>query len=566
MKVNKIKQTKKDKAGDLVTYENVKGLAGEITPTMNSSLNEWNKLNFGMFIHLGLYSVLGGEWKGEPVTKGYSEQIQMWANIPDQEYEQVAHQFSLDEFNPQAICTLAKNAGMKYIVITTKHHDGFCLFDTETTDYNLVKATPFKKDLVKLLAEECAKQGLGFGVYYSLVDWHLGHGFDHDNNNPIPTSMEPIIETQLTELMTNYGPIVEVWFDMSSPTEKQSQKFAEIVKKHQPHASINSRIWNNQGDFRTLNDNQIPSKRLDGAWQTPASIYHATWSYRRWQERDDFQGKVLELLKSLIAIRARGGNYLLNIGPHGDGSVVPFEQNVLETMGEWLTRHPNAVLGTKPTKLGEQPWGEVTSDGTDLYLHIFAWPKNNKLSLEGLVTKVNHVAEDYSHKSLAWEKQGNTIEITLPDTPADEWLTTVKVELDGELHIIPDKVISVRRDSVSHIEPEELEFGYKFADEGNYTSLTETNVRQTAYLLPEKDEGISLKFKGKANENFNYKVSLGAGSVVVSGKELLNSTIAPLKSDSENEILQLDITLFEPEHAYQDLELEIQTVEVCFKN
>ncbi|MDY0393679.1 alpha-L-fucosidase [Virgibacillus halophilus] len=301
------------------------GMPGEISEQTSEPIAGWKDLQYGMFIHWGLFSKFGGgEVDGNPVEKGYSEQIQMWANLSETDYLQAAKVFYGDAFDPEAICTLAKNAGMSYIVITSKHHDGFCMFDTETTDYNIVKQTPFGKDSLKLLSEECKRQGLKFGVYFSLVDWHQGHIFDENNNNSIPIEMEPVIERQLHELMTNYGAIVEVWFDMGKPTLIQSEKFKKIVMDLQPNAAVNSRIWNNLGDFRTLGDNQIPKYTLDNPWQTPASIYHETWGYRNWQAREDMTGKVKNLIKGLTSVRARGGNYLLNIGPKGDGSIVLF--------------------------------------------------------------------------------------------------------------------------------------------------------------------------------------------------------------------------------------------------
>src|SRR5699024_4502294 len=187
---------------------------------------------------------------------------------------------------------------MKYIVVTSKHHYGFCLFDTKTTDYNIVKSTPFGKDILKILSDECQKQGIKFGIYFSLIDWHLGHQFDPNNNHLISSAMETVIKEQLTALMTNNGNIEDVWFDMSQQTTKQSIEFSEIVRKYQPLAAINGRIWNNKGDFRTLGDNQIPSEALEGVWQTPASIYHETWGYREWQERKNPKEKARELLES----------------------------------------------------------------------------------------------------------------------------------------------------------------------------------------------------------------------------------------------------------------------------
>jgi alpha-L-fucosidase len=312
-------------------------------PVLAPNIEAWRKLGFGMFVHWGLYSELGGVWQGKPLTKGYSEQIQSFANIPHSDYLKVAERFTASKFDADAICGLAKEAGARYIVVTSKHHDGFAMWDTKTTDYNVVKRTPFGKDPLKLLSQACHKIGLGFGVYFSLVDWGAGHKFDPDNSNPIPASMEPLIEGQLRELMTNYGPITEVWFDMSAPTPEQSRKFAAIVRELQPGAVINGRIWNNVGDFVTLGDNETPPPGLQPPFEVPASIYHETWGYRSWQKRDDTEGKIRELVHGLAEARAAGGNYLLNIGPEGDGSIVPFEAQVLRGIGAWLHEHPQAM-------------------------------------------------------------------------------------------------------------------------------------------------------------------------------------------------------------------------------
>jgi len=324
-----------------------------VQPALAPNIEAWRQLGFGMFIHWGLYSELGGVWQGKPVTKGYSEQIQSFANISRADYARVAERFDAAKFDADAICALARDAGARYILVTSKHHDGFAMFDTKSTDYNIVKRTPFGKDPLKLLSTACRKIGLGFGVYFSLVDWHAGHAFDPDHNNPIPASMEPLIEQQLRELMTNYGTITEVWFDMSSPMPEQSRKFAAIVRELQPRAAINGRIWNNVGDFVTLGDNEAPPPGLQPPFEVPASIYHDTWGYRSWQKREDAEGKTRELVHGLVEARAHGGSYLLNIGPMGDGSVVPFEAQVLRGIGAWLRAHPQALdvgAATMPSK------------------------------------------------------------------------------------------------------------------------------------------------------------------------------------------------------------------------
>ncbi|MEU6678982.1 alpha-L-fucosidase [Streptomyces sp. NPDC046925] len=538
------------------------GIPGEIETSDDKDLAAWQRLQFGMFIHWGLFSELGGVWKGKPVTKGYSEQIQMWADISEEEYLDVAQRFRPDRFDPKEICSLAKRAGMRYVVITSKHHDGFSMFDTDTTGYDVVDATPYKKDPLKALADECRGQGLKFGFYFSLVDWHQGHDFDGNNNNPIPASMEPVIEGQLRELMTNYGDIAEVWFDMSSPTAAQSRKFAGIVRELQPRAAINSRVWNNKGDFRTLGDNEIPAVALDGAWQTPASIYHETWGYRSWQKREDLPGKIKDLVGGLTGVRARGGNYLLNIGPRGDGSVVEFEADVLRGMGDWLDRHPGAVLGASATRFGGQPWGEVTVNDRDLFLHVTQWPKSGELRLPGLATSVRDVREDGSKDRLDWRRDGDDLVVTLPERPRDKVLPVVKAELAGKLRIIPQHTVALGPDHEAVLEGADIEHGYSYADDGSYSSTKRTTVRHTAHLSTERAGRLSVAVRGEARPEALYRVQVGKHSRLVKGADLTRGAVGPF-SVRGGKVTPVTITLAAPGHAGEELGLRLDSLRVA---
>lgn len=538
----------------------MKGIKGVIKNSVDVRTKQWQELQYGLFIHWGLYSKLGGEWQGKQVTKGYSEQIQMWANIDQASYAEVAESFTAEQFNAAEICQLAKDAGMNYIVFTTKHHDGFSLFDTNTTDYNIVQKTPFGKDALQLLAKECEKHGLKLGLYFSLIDWHAGHAFDVDNQNPIPTSMEPLIEKQLTELMTNYGDIVEVWFDMSSPTKAQSKKFAEIVHTYQPNAMVSGRIWHNVGDFRTLGDNQIPTDIIEGPWQTPASIYRATWGYRNWQARTDFEGKVHDLLTGFISVVSKGGNYLLNIGPQGDGSIVSFEKQVLEEMGAWLKRHPKAVLGASGTKFETQSWGEITIHHYALYCHIFDWPTSGELVLDGLLTEVVRVVEDGTNDELHFEQQSSKFVVQLPTNCKESLIPVLKVELARELRMMPRYHVMHKSGQV--ISGDEMERHFNYADEGNYLSLKKTVIRQSLYIMSEKPVEVLFTITGKVIDKARtYQVTVGDKMLLVTGDELVDSAVGPF-SIEENEYMKLEITLQEPKFSSEDIGLEIEQIAV----
>lgn len=308
---------------------------------MNKKVHDWQELKFGMFIHFGLYSLPGGVWKGKKITRGYSEQILSHGYLPQGDYEKLTEEFSLEGFDANAIVALAKEAGMHYLVVTTKHHDGFCLYDTATTDYKSTNSA-YKKDIIKELSDACKDQGLAFGIYYSWIDWHFEEALpiSAHNSDAIPRSHQAYNIAQLTELFTNYGPLCELWMDMGAPTKEQSEEVYALVQKLQSQCMVNGRIWNDCGDFLTMGDNKLPTVTLDVPWQTPASIYQETWGYRAWQERGDKQEKIEELSSTARLVVEAGGNYLLNIGLMGDGSVQPFEQDVLKGIGKSLEQEP----------------------------------------------------------------------------------------------------------------------------------------------------------------------------------------------------------------------------------
>ena len=323
-----------------------------------NALQSFRADHFGLFIHFGVYSKLGGVWKGEQIPY-YGEQIMNHARITVPEYEAVAREFNPTDFDADEIVLLAKNAGMKYIVFTTKHHDGFCMFGTQTTDYDIVDFTPYGKDIVKQLADACHRHGMKLGFYYSLPDWHYPHGIprlepDTTTNcteyvnqvySPleiITPELEDYIVAQITELLTNYGEVYTMWFDMGLVTPEQSRRFRETVKRIQPQCLINGRIMNNMGDYMTLPDNGDVSSYGDIYWDNPASLYN-TWGYKSWIERPELSQQIETQTQRLLKTVLNGGNFLLNIGPDGTGKVIDYEKAVLNGIGKFLLENPDTL-------------------------------------------------------------------------------------------------------------------------------------------------------------------------------------------------------------------------------
>ena len=350
-----------------------------------SSFEKWFSDKYSMFIHFGLYSHLGGVWDGEPIRWGYSEQIQSFAGIFSDWYARTAYEFSPVNFNAEQIAKLAKEAGMRSIVFTSKHHDGFCMYDTQTTSYNSMDMLAEGRDFVKELSQACAKEGLNFGLYYSLIDWNYPHAYPISSHNAdfVTKEHHQFSKAQVRELLTSYGKISELWFGMGSLEPWQSKELYDLVKSLQPECMVSGRLGNDYYDFAVMADNKLPQTALQAPWQSAASMFNETWSYRSWQERGLVSDKVAEKLRTLIKVVSHGGNYLLNIGPASDGSVVPFEKDVLIGVGKWLKSNAEAIYGTDASPFMEEfSWGDVTAKGNDLYLLLTgSCPENGLICL-----------------------------------------------------------------------------------------------------------------------------------------------------------------------------------------
>ena len=403
-----------------------------------ATVKQWQDRKFGMFIHFGLYSELGGMWQGKKVDNGYSEQIMANAPIPLDEYAETAKTFNPTKWDPDAIVALAKAAGMRYIVITSKHHDGFNMFHTAQSNYNVVDATPYHRDVVKELAEACKRGGIGFGVYYSSIDWHQP-GMDHyieGNSNPLSDAHAQFNAAQIHELLSNYGPISEIWFDMGKPTPDQSKLFATTVHNLQPQTMVSGRVWNYEGDFTVMADNEVPAYGIDEPWQTPASIFSETWGYRSWQKRDNLQSKVEENINRLVQVVSRGGNYILNIGPEGDGSVVPFEADVLKGVGAWLKPNAEAIYGTKASPFANLDFGYATVKGNFVYLFIKTAPSNGILRLPGAEhTQWQTARMLASDKQLTIHNASDAAVVDLPEASVKGTMPVIKLQFRGSLRI-----------------------------------------------------------------------------------------------------------------------------------
>ncbi len=419
-------------------------------PKSQDDKMQWfREAKFGLFIHWGLYAVPAGEWKGQAIP-GIGEWIMNRAKIPVGEYEQLATQFNPVKFNAEEWVKMAEDAGMKYLVITSKHHDGFAMYHSLVSKYNVYDATPFHRDPLAELAAACARHHIKFGFYYSQwQDWHEKNGsgntwdFGPEEGRDYDQYLHAKAEPQVKELLTNYGPICLIWFDTPrTMTKEQGQRFLDIAHTLQPATLIDGRLGT-KGDYRSMGDNRIPDTVVNEDWEVPATINH-TWGFKK----DDTDWKTPEdITFKLVDIASKGGNYLLNVGPTSEGIIPQASQDNLRAVGRWLKVNGEAVYGAGPTPFGDElgapdnskldksgkptfvqstAWRCTTKPGK-MYITMFKWP-GASFELAKVKGKVSKAYLLDGKKPVKMTQSGDTVKLTLAVAAPGPIATVVVLE------------------------------------------------------------------------------------------------------------------------------------------
>ncbi len=409
--------------------------SGESVEEHERRMSWWREARFGMFIHWGLYSILGGVWEGRRIP-GIGEWIMYRAKIPVKEYEKLARIFNPVKFDAEKWVRIAKEAGMRYIVITAKHHDGFCLFNTKYTDFNIVKATPFGRDPLKELSEACRKEGIKLGFYYSqTLDWHhpdgLGNDWDYDpSKKNFIKYLREYVKPQLKELLVNYAPVAILWFDIGTPTPELARELKEWVREISPNTIISGRIGHGLGDYIEMGDNKIPDHKIEEDWEVPMTL-NDTWGYKSYDHNWKSPGRVIQILVEVVS---KGGNLLLNVGPTAEGEIPEPAVRILKEVGKWLKINGDSIYGAKASPIDIPPDSIYlcTAKPGKLFIHVIAWPWNGELKVHGVGSKVRcaYFLADPDRKELKFQQRGKQVIIKVPRRPLDPVDTVVVLETE----------------------------------------------------------------------------------------------------------------------------------------
>lgn len=428
--------------------------------THDQRIQWWQEAKFGMFIHWGVYSLPGGEWRGKKVS-GYAEHLMRKERILRKDYLDLAHQFNPVKFNAEEWILHAKRAGMKYFIITSKHHDGFAMFDSKVSDFNIIQQTPFKRDPMAELAAAAKKHGIKFGFYYShAFDWEHpdAPGNDWEYKNPggdsglyggtnwfnlhpelLPKAVKYVDEKaipQITELLKKYHPDI-LWFDTPSKLPlSENIRIMKAIRAVDQNVVINGRLARNSaisfGDYKNTADRPAEFYPVTGDWEAIPTT-NESYGYHKY---DSSHKPVSHFIQLLASAASRGGNLLMNIGPKSEGTFDNKDLTILKGIGKWIDKNGESIYGTSSSPLPLQSWGVSTRKGNKLYLHVFRWPANGKLYVGGLFSPVQkaYLLTDPTKKYLARSGSSSAdYYIAVSEKAPDSINTVIVIEWKGEL-------------------------------------------------------------------------------------------------------------------------------------
>ena len=539
--------------------------------THEQRIQWWREAKFGMFIHWGIYSLPGGEWKGKKVG-GYAEHLMRKEEISRKEYLELAHQFNPEKFNAEEWILQAKKAGMKYFIITAKHHDGFGMYDSKVSDFDITDQTPFKKDPMKELAAAAKKHGIKFGFYYShAFDWEHpdAPGNDWEYNNPggdkligtarwygthpewLPKAVKYVDEKaipQIKELLIKYRPDI-LWFDTPHKLPlSENIRILKAIRETDPNVVVNGRLVRNAavnfGDYKNTADRPAEFYPVEGDWEAIPTT-NESYGYSKY---DSSHKPVSHFIQLIASAAAKGGNLLMNIGPKGDGAFDPKDVTILNGIGSWMEKNGESIYGTTAGPLPYHSWGVSTLKKSKLYLHVFNWPKDGRLFVSGSAQISNgYLLTNTSYKIKLGRLPNGDIELTLPVKAPDNNDAVLVFDYKGQR--FPDSVHYITRNTMK-----ERFLAFDAIQHGKGFSFGDGKTNR--YYLDgwkKKDQGVSWPFRMESPTPMRFKMIIkylatqetsgGSYSVIVdrnysSGSNELYNSKHNVLTDAKNIITQ----------------------------
>lgn len=493
--------------------------ANETKVQRDARMRWFREARFGMFIHWGVYSVPAGTYQGKQIG-GIGEWIMNSGKIPTATYQAYAKEFNPVNFNAETWVKLAKEAGMKYIVITSKHHDGFAMFDSKTSPWCITQATPFKRDPLKELAAACKKYGIRLGFYYSQAqDWNhpggaaAGGHWDKAQDGDMTEYIKKIAVPQVREILTNYGPIACLWWDTPFEMTKERADLLLPLLRLQPGIIHNNRLGGGyKGDTETP-EQFVPATGYPGRdWETCMTM-NDTWGFKSY----DHNWKSSEtLIRNLVDIASKGGNYLLNVGPNSLGEIPGPSVERLKAVGAWMKRNNKGIYATQPSPFKKLPWGRCTrveeKGGSTLYLHVFDWPSDGQLLVPGLMNETQGASLLNGRGMLSATNTPGGVLIQVPHVAPDPISSTVVLKVKGVLEIVQPELTQNIDGSITLRPGDALLHGNEIAVEGN-------GDRENFGFWTNASDWLEWQFKAVKTGKFKLSAEIaspGNGSFTVS--------------------------------------------------
>lgn len=545
-----------------------KGWWAESMKTHDERIAWWNEARFGMFVHWGVYSVPAGVWKGKGIGRSYSEHLMRIMKIPLEEYkEKLATTFNPVDFNADTWIKLAKDAGMKYFIITAKHHDGFAMYDSEVSDFNIVDLSAFHRDPMIELKEACKKYGIKFGFYYShAFDWEHpnapGNDWDYENPGgdnhlfggrnyfePHPELMPRMAKyvqeksiPQIKELLIKYEPDI-IWFDTPHKLAFfENLGILEELRKIAPDVVVNGRLAHGFGDYANTADKPLELYPTKEKYWEAIPTTNESYGYNK---VDDSHKPASHFIQLLAKTASRGGNLLMNIGPMGNGQIDQKDSNILVGIGDWLALYGESIYGTNKTTLPLQTWGVTTQKNNELYLHVFNWPEDNKLVIGGLKSafgKVSILNGKKESKLSTKRLNSEDVEISLPKNAPNTINSILVVKLKEPIDAGDSRLLSADKKNQLLAFDAELQGGnlkYSGGSANSYYVHNWTKENQKLNWNIRLNESakfnVSIKYETSQESGGSYKISLNnqtlKGSVEPSKKkkEIVNVKLGQLQ-------------------------------------